>query len=71
LSKTVADLNSTQWALFRRLKETELPVLTGSGGLAKFKRRYNNVSMVLSDVLPRYTASVNGRQESHIKLDLK
>jgi hypothetical protein len=29
---------SIRWALFNRLKETGLPVVTGSGGLAKFNR---------------------------------
>lgn len=33
-----AAVNSTRWALFNRLKETGLPVSTGSGGLTKFNR---------------------------------
>jgi hypothetical protein len=33
-----AAVNSTRWALFNRLKETGLPVVTGSGGLTKFNR---------------------------------
>ncbi|MBD2531752.1 HNH endonuclease [Nostoc flagelliforme FACHB-838] len=33
-----AAVNTTRWALFRALKETELPVETGSGGLTKFNR---------------------------------
>ena len=36
--KDAAAVNSTRWALFNRLKETELPVSTGSGGLTKFNR---------------------------------
>ena len=31
-------MNSTRWALFSRLKETGLPVFTGSGGQTKFNR---------------------------------
>jgi 5-methylcytosine-specific restriction endonuclease McrA len=34
-----AAVNSTRWTLFNRLKETGLPVVTGSGGLTKFNRR--------------------------------
>jgi 5-methylcytosine-specific restriction endonuclease McrA len=37
--KDAAAVNSTRWALFNRLKETGLPVVTGSGGLTKFNRR--------------------------------
>ncbi|NJM69925.1 MAG: HNH endonuclease [Scytonema sp. RU_4_4] len=33
-----AAVNTTRWALFRILKETGLPVETGSGGLTKFNR---------------------------------
>jgi hypothetical protein len=33
-----AAVNSTRWTLFNRLKETGLPVTTGSGGLTKFNR---------------------------------
>lgn len=33
-----AAVNLTRWALFNRLKETGLPVVTGSGGLTKFNR---------------------------------
>ncbi|WP_293342714.1 RNA-guided endonuclease IscB [Microcoleus sp. CAWBG58] len=36
--KDAAAVNSTRWALFSRLRETRLPVLTGSGGLTKFNR---------------------------------
>lgn len=36
--KDAAAVNSTRWALFNALKETGLPVVTGSGGLTKFNR---------------------------------
>jgi len=36
--KDAAAVNSTRWALFNRLKETGLPVSTGSGGQTKFNR---------------------------------
>ncbi len=36
--KDAAAVNSTRWALVERLKETGLPVETGSGGLTKFNR---------------------------------
>ena len=36
--KDAAAVNSTRWALFNKLKETGLPVSTGSGGLTKFNR---------------------------------
>ena len=36
--KAVAAVKSTRWALFNRLKETGLPVVTASGGLTKFNR---------------------------------
>jgi 5-methylcytosine-specific restriction endonuclease McrA len=36
--KDAAAVNSTQWALFNRLKETGLPVETGSGGKTKYNR---------------------------------
>jgi len=36
--KDAAVVNSTRWALLNRLKETGLPVSTGSGGLTKFNR---------------------------------
>jgi hypothetical protein len=36
--KHTAAVNLTRWALFNRLKETGLPVVTGSGGLTKFNR---------------------------------
>ena len=36
--KDAAAVNLTRWALFNRLKETGLPVVTGSGGLTKFNR---------------------------------
>jgi 5-methylcytosine-specific restriction endonuclease McrA len=36
--KDAAAVNSTRWALFDQLKETGLPVSTGSGGQTKFNR---------------------------------
>jgi 5-methylcytosine-specific restriction endonuclease McrA len=36
--KDAAAVNSTRWALFNALKETELPVTTGTGGQTKFNR---------------------------------
>jgi len=36
--KDAAAVNATRWALFNSLKETNLPVTTGSGGLTKFNR---------------------------------
>ncbi|WP_293352195.1 MULTISPECIES: RNA-guided endonuclease IscB [unclassified Microcoleus] len=36
--KDAAAVNSTRWALFNRLRATNLPVSTGSGGLTKFNR---------------------------------
>ncbi|MTJ15213.1 HNH endonuclease [Anabaena sp. UHCC 0187] len=36
--KDAAAVNSTRWALFSRLKETGLPLSTGSGGQTKFNR---------------------------------
>ncbi|MGL4621332.1 MAG: RNA-guided endonuclease IscB [Chroococcidiopsis sp.] len=36
--KDAAAVNSTRWALFNRLKQTGLPVATGSGGQTKFNR---------------------------------
>lgn len=36
--KDAAAVNSTRWALFNALKETGIPVSTGSGGLTKFNR---------------------------------
>lgn len=36
--KDAAAVNSTRWALFNRLKQTGLPVSTGSGGQTKFNR---------------------------------
>ena len=41
--KDAAAVNSTRWALFNRLKQTRLPVLTGSGGLTKFNRTRLNL----------------------------
>jgi 5-methylcytosine-specific restriction endonuclease McrA len=38
-----AAVNTTRWALFRVLKETGLPVETGSGGLTKFNRSQQNL----------------------------
>jgi 5-methylcytosine-specific restriction endonuclease McrA len=42
--KDATAVNSTRWALFNRLKETGLPVSTGSGGLTKFNRTRLNLS---------------------------
>jgi 5-methylcytosine-specific restriction endonuclease McrA len=36
--KDAAAVNSTRWALFNRLKQTGLPVATGSGGKTKYNR---------------------------------
>ncbi|NMG09771.1 RNA-guided endonuclease IscB [Brasilonema sp. UFV-L1] len=36
--KDVAAVNSTRWALFNRLKETGLPIETGTGGRTKYNR---------------------------------
>jgi 5-methylcytosine-specific restriction endonuclease McrA len=36
--KDAAAVNSTRWALFQALKETRLPVTTGTGGQTKFNR---------------------------------
>jgi 5-methylcytosine-specific restriction endonuclease McrA len=36
--KDAAAVNSTRWSLFNRLKQSGLPVATGSGGLTKFNR---------------------------------
>jgi 5-methylcytosine-specific restriction endonuclease McrA len=36
--KDAAAVNSTRWALFNTLKETNLPVTTGTGGQTKFNR---------------------------------
>lgn len=36
--KDAAAVNATRWALFRRLKETDLPVECGSGGRTKWNR---------------------------------
>ncbi len=36
--KDAAAVNATRWALFHTLKETGLPVTSGSGGLTKFNR---------------------------------
>jgi hypothetical protein len=41
--KDAAAVNSTRWALFNRLKETGLPISTGSGGLTKFNRTRLNL----------------------------
>jgi 5-methylcytosine-specific restriction endonuclease McrA len=38
-----AAVNTTRWTLFRALKETGLPVETGSGGLTKFNRSQQNL----------------------------
>ena len=36
--KNATGVNATRWELFRRLKETGLPLETGSGGLTKYNR---------------------------------
>jgi 5-methylcytosine-specific restriction endonuclease McrA len=36
--KDASAVNSTRWALFNKLKKTELKIVTGSGGLTKFNR---------------------------------
>lgn len=36
--KDAAAVNSTRWALFHALKETDLPVVTGTGGQTQFNR---------------------------------
>jgi hypothetical protein len=36
--KDAAAVNATRWALFERLKATELPIECGSGGLTKYNR---------------------------------
>ncbi|CAD5942485.1 HNH endonuclease [Planktothrix tepida] len=41
--KDATAVNSTRWALFNRLKETGLPISTGSGGLTKFNRTRLNL----------------------------
>ncbi|CAC5343263.1 MULTISPECIES: RNA-guided endonuclease IscB [Planktothrix] len=41
--KDATAVNSTRWSLFNRLKETGLPVETGSGGLTKFNRTRLNL----------------------------
>lgn len=41
--KDAAAVNSTRWSLFNRLKETGLPISTGSGGLTKFNRTRLNL----------------------------
>ncbi len=41
--KDAAAVNSTRWALFNRLKQTGLPVSTGSGGQTKFNRTQLNL----------------------------
>jgi 5-methylcytosine-specific restriction endonuclease McrA len=41
--KDATAVNSTRWALFNRLKETGLPVTTGTGGLTKFNRTRLNL----------------------------
>ena len=37
--KDAAAVNSTRWKLFNALKDTGLPVTTGTGGKTKFNRR--------------------------------
>ena len=43
-SSDAAAVNATRWALFCGLKETKLPVETGSGGLTKFNRCQQNLA---------------------------
>lgn len=42
--KDAAAVNATRWALFERLKATDLPVECGSGGLTKFNRTTRKLS---------------------------
>ncbi|MBD1853442.1 HNH endonuclease [Cyanobacteria bacterium FACHB-502] len=41
--KDAAAVNSTRWALFNALKETDLPVTSGTGGQTKFNRTRLNL----------------------------
>lgn len=41
--KDVAAVNSTRWALYRALQQTNLPVETGTGGRTKFNRTRQNL----------------------------
>jgi HNH endonuclease len=41
--KGAAAVNATRWALYERLKETGLPLETGSGGLTKWNRQQRNL----------------------------
>ncbi|KKD39019.1 MAG: RNA-guided endonuclease IscB [Limnoraphis robusta] len=41
--KDATAVNTTRWSLFNQLKETGLPVSTGSGGLTKFNRTRLNL----------------------------
>lgn len=41
--KDATAVNSTRWSLFNQLKETGLPISTGSGGLTKFNRTRLNL----------------------------
>lgn len=41
--KDAATVNATRWKLFETLKQTGLPVSTGSGGLTKYNRRRLNL----------------------------
>ena len=41
--KDAAAVNATRWALYERLKDIELPVECGSGGLTKFNRSTRNL----------------------------
>ena len=42
--KDAAAVNSTRWKLFNSLKETDLPVTTGTGGKTKFNRTQQGLS---------------------------
>jgi 5-methylcytosine-specific restriction endonuclease McrA len=42
--KDSAAVNATRWALFNKLKDTGLPVETGSGGLTKYNRHRHSLS---------------------------
>lgn len=39
-----AAVNTTKWKLFEKLKETNLPIETGSGGLTKYNRTQQNLN---------------------------
>ncbi len=41
--KDAAAVNSTRWRLFERLKDTGLPVETGTGGMTKWNRNRRGI----------------------------